>query len=109
MSAIQQLELVKTLQTYWADQAVSVTVYYKLEELDDIKHWLSENYNSSLKSVSFLLHSDHGFKQAPLEEIDEKKYQSMVKKVKSMGIINTESFDGEIDSQECAGGHCPIK
>ena len=35
MSALKQLELVKKLQTVWSDNAVSVTVYYKKEELSD--------------------------------------------------------------------------
>src|SRR5690606_29074399 len=82
MSAIEQLELVKKLQTVWADQAVSVTVYYKKEELDQIKEWLAENYDNSIKSVSFLMHSDHGFKQAPLEEITEDEYNKMCGKIK---------------------------
>lgn len=109
VSAINQLELVKRLQRIWADQAVSVTVYYKREELDDIKKWLKENYNSSIKSVSFLLHSDHGFKQAPMQEIDAETYQKMISKIRKLEKLSNHDFDGEIDSQECAGGHCPIK
>lgn len=108
-SAIDQLNLLKLLQEKWADQAVSITVYYKPEELVDVKKWLKDNYNTSIKSVSFLLHSDHGFKQAPLEEIDELKYQKMLSKVKPLEFNKNLAFDGEIDSQECAGGHCPLK
>ena len=33
MSAVKQLELVKKLQTIWADNAISVTVYYRKEEM----------------------------------------------------------------------------
>lgn len=113
MSAIDQLELVKKLQTYWADQAVSVTVYYKLEELPLIKNWLSENYNSSVKSVSFLLHSEHGFKQAPLEEINKETYEKMKSKIKNVEFGTQSAYNYETDSVnsnvECAGGHCPIK
>jgi len=74
MSAIDQMETVKKLQTEWSDNAVSVTIYYKPEELSDIRKWLSENYNDCVKSMSFLLHSGHGFDQAPLEEITEGEY-----------------------------------
>lgn len=109
MSAIQQLELVKKLQRVWADQAVSVTIYYKKEELEGIKKWLKENYNTSIKSVSFLLHSEHGFRQAPLQEIDEETYNKMISKIRKIDNLSNSAFDGEIDSQECQSGACPIR
>ena len=79
------------------------------EELDSIKKWLKENYNSSIKSVSFLLHHEHGFKQAPLQEIDEETYNKMVSRIKKIDSLSNAAFDGEIDSQECQSGACPIK
>lgn len=109
MTAIGQLELVKKLQRIWADQAVSVTIYFKREELEDIRKWLKENYNSSIKSVSFVMHSEHGFKQAPMQEIDEQTYEKMVSRIKKLDALSEHAFDGDIDSQECASGHCPIK
>lgn len=107
MSAVDQLDIVKRMQTYWADQAVSVTVYYKPEELPSIKDWLKDNYDQCVKSVSFLLHSNHGFKQSPLEEIDESKYNEMKSKIKPINIKN--DIQKDIDSQECSSGACPIK
>ena len=108
MSAIEQLELVKKLQAQWSDNAVSVTVYYKKEELPLIKVWLKLNYNDNLKTVSFLLHSDHGFDQAPLEEITRQDYDTMVKSTKP--ITNCEVNETDIKgSFECATGMCPIK
>lgn len=107
MSAVRQLELVKTLSTLWADNSVSVTVYYRKEELGDIKAWLKENYATSIKSVSFLLHAEHGFHQAPYTEIDELTYKKMISEVKSLvglQIGNGDSFD-----LECVAGVCPIR
>jgi ribonucleoside-triphosphate reductase len=78
MKAIDQLEVIKRLQAEWSDNAVSVTIYYRKEELYAIKEWLRLNYKN-VKSVSFLLHNEHGFKQAPLEEIDEGTYFDMRK------------------------------
>ena len=108
LSAVQQLEIMKELQTYWADQSVSITVYYKKEELPAIKEWLKENYKTSVKSVSFLLHSDHGFLQAPYEEIDVERYTKIKSQVKSLIDISLVG-SGEIESQECVNGACPIK
>jgi hypothetical protein len=107
MSAIAQLDLVKKLQTYWSDNAVSVTVYYRQEELKEIQAWLEHNFATSIKSVSFLLHNEHGFAQAPYEEITEEEYQKIALKVKPITAINI--GQGEIESMECAGGACPIK
>lgn len=108
MSAVRQLELVKQMQTEWSDNSVSVTVYYRKEELPDIKEWLDKNYENSLKTVSFLLHSDHGFAQAPYEEIDEKHYKELIKKVKP--ISNVMDIGNEIlEDVECVGGVCPVR
>lgn len=107
MSAIDQLELIKTLQSDWADNAVSCTVYYHKEELPEIKKWLSKNFKNNIKSVSFLLHSDHGFVQAPYEEIDEEHYLKSLKKVKPITTIQTSNE--MIEGIECEGGVCPIR
>ncbi len=37
MDVIKQLDMVKKLQTIWSDNAVSVTAYYKPEELESLK------------------------------------------------------------------------
>lgn len=108
-SAIKQLEIVKELQQNWSDNSVSVTVYYRKEELDDIKKWLKQNYNQNLKTVSFLLHSEHGFEQAPYEEITKKEYEKLKKQVTPITEVNVE--ENEIDEGEigCSTGACPIK
>ena len=107
MTAIKQLELVKRMQTIWSDNAVSVTVYYKKEELPGIKQWLKDNYRDGVKSVSFLLHSDHGFKQAPYEEITEESFNALTKAIKDVSSLNIQG--DTLDVGECAGGICPIK
>lgn len=107
MTAIQQLETVKWVQENWSDNSVSCTVYYKKEELPEIKEYLAKNYKKCHKSLSFLLHSDHGFAQAPLEEITEEQYNEMVASTKLITKVE-ELIDFEGDS-ECAGGVCPVK
>lgn len=107
MSAIDQLEVVKRLQKEWSDNAVSCTVYYRKEELPQIKEYLATNYDQNFKSLSFLLHSDHGFDQAPFEEITEEQYNKLVKKTKLItGVNSNVEFQSD---DECASGVCPIK
>lgn len=109
MTAVQQLEWVKKMQTVWADNAVSVTVYYRKEELSDIKDWLSNNYDDGVKSVSFLLHSDHNFPLPPYEECSKEEYEKMLAKIDFTVPLQQKSFDGELDLDNCATGACPIK
>jgi ribonucleotide reductase alpha subunit len=111
-SAIRQLEYVKRLQTEWSDNSVSCTVYYKKDELDQIKTWLKKYYNTGLKSVSFLLHSEHGFQQAPLEKISKEVYDNMVatcRPITSVDGICFTAADEEFIGESCPGGHCPLR
>ena len=107
MTAVDQLEVITRLQAEWSDNSVSVTVYYKKEELDAIKDWLSNHYYN-VKSVSFLLHNEHGFDQAPLEEIDKKTYNDMKKRstpIQSLKDIKME----DIEISDCDTGACPVR
>ena len=102
----KQLDVLLMAQRFWADQAVSVTVYYKKEEIAQLKQWLAENLQY-LKTISFLCHSDHGFKQAPKEAITREQFEKLSAEITP---INVDAIgDGELESQECSSGACPIK
>ena len=107
MTAISQLETVKWLQEVWSDNSVSCTVYYRPEELPEIKKYLKKNYKTNHKSLSFLLHSEHGFKQAPLEEITEEQYNELVANTRTISAIKEANIG--LDDAECATGACPIR
>ena len=106
MTAIDQLEVVKWLQENWSDNSVSCTVYYRKEELPEIKKYLAKNYKNNHKSLSFLLHNEHGFQQAPLEEITKEAYDALVASTRLITKVEDASFEGDL---ECSSGHCPIK
>ena len=107
MTAIDQLETVKWLQEKWSDNSVSCTVYYRKEELPEIKKYLKKNYKNNHKSLSFLLHSDHGFKQAPFEEITKEQYDEMV--ANTTLITGIAEANIGLDEADCATGACPIR
>ena len=109
MTALEQLEWVKKMQTIWADNAVSVTVYYRKEELPAVKEWLSKNYDSSVKSVSFLLHVDHNFPLPPYEEITKDEYDKVFSKLDFSTQIHQNAVNLDIDLDDCATGACPVK
>ena len=108
MTAIDQLEVVKELQTNWSDNAVSCTVYYRLNELDSIKEWLRNNFTNSVKSCSFLLHSDHGFDQAPYEDITPEVYNELMGLTIPITAGHIQQADDD-QMEVCKGGACPLR
>ena len=109
MTAVEQLEWVKKMQTDWADNAVSVTVYYRKEELGAIKEWLANNYDKNVKSVSFLLHSEHNFPLPPYETITEEVYNKIMSKINLTIPLNDILTTLNIEMEDCSTGACPIK
>lgn len=101
----KQLDTLLFAQKHWADQSVSITVYYKREEIGKIKQWLAENIKS-IKTISFLCYSDHGFEQSPMESITKQNYEALSSKIKTIDFDDVSL--GELESMECEGS-CPIK
>lgn len=106
-STWRQLDVVMMAQKHWADQSVSVTVYYEREDVPALKDWLAENLKH-LKTISFLCHSEHGFRQAPKEAITEEQYARLSEKVKDVDVDNV-GIGADVDGVECEGGLCPVK
>ena len=110
VTAIEQLEWVKWGQKEWADNAVSVTVYYRKEELPEMKSWLEANYTDHIKSVSFLLHSDHNFPLPPYEEITKEQYDKLYAKIDfSVAMVPEAGLVDLMDDPNCATGACPVR
>lgn len=102
-----QMDMVRRMQTEWSDNSVSCTVYYKKEDLEDIKSYLREHFRNEIKTVSFLLYHGHGFDQAPYETISEELYNSLMENIRP--ITSVEIKEDEMELQECLSGACPIK
>jgi ribonucleoside-triphosphate reductase len=109
MGVIQQLDMVARLQNVWSDNAVSVTAYYTPEELPAIKNWMKENYETKIKSVSFLLREGHGFAQPPYEEITEERYEQLIARIKPLAQGGVDGGTMISDTVSCEGGACPIR
>lgn len=103
----EQLDMVRRMQREWSDNSVSCTVYYKKEDLNDIKQYLSKHFKNEIKSVSFLLYHGHGFIQAPYETITKEEYDDIVSKTNP--ITSVEINEDDMEVQECSSGACPIK
>lgn len=102
-----QMDMVRKMQSEWSDNSVSCTVYYKKEDIEDIKQYLRDHFRNEIKTVSFLLYYGHGFDQAPYETITKEVYEEMVSKTKP--ITSVEIKEDEFDLIDCATGACPVK
>jgi ribonucleotide reductase alpha subunit len=103
-----QLETLRIAQKHWADQSVSVTIYYKKEQIPEIKKWLADNLKN-VKTISFLCHSDHGFKQAPKEAISKEEFEELSGRIKPLDVSKMGEEAPDLDGLECQGGYCPVK
>lgn len=106
MTVLDQLGWVRTLQQNWSDNSVSCTVYYRKEELPQIREYLKKYYRNNHKSLSFLLHNEHGFVQAPYEEVTKEQFRELNNRTTIISSIASAEFEG---GDECAGGACPVK
>jgi len=103
----EQLDMVKRMQEEWSDNSVSCTVYYRKEDLEEIKQYLAEHYATSFKTISFLLYHGHGFVQAPYETITKEQYDELVSK--TTPITTVEVMESDFELADCDNGSCPIK
>ncbi len=107
VSIWEQAENAAAYQKYWSDNQVSITITFKPEEADQIKYVL-EAYEDKLKSASFLPIKEHGYKQAPYEEITKEAYEEMIENITPLNLDETK--DREIGSKFCdAEGKCEVK
>jgi len=104
----EQLDMVRRMQKEWSDNSVSCTVYYKKENLAEIKQYLKDHFSNELKTVSFLLsQGGHGFVQAPYETISKETYEKEIVNVRPITSITIS--EDSFDLLECSTGACPIK
>jgi len=109
VSAVNQFEYQKWLQTHWSDNSVSTTVYFKDAELPEIRNWLERQYPDNVKTSSLLRAKQHGHKQAPFEAITQERYNELIAKSKTITSIVDDAERNTAETLECASGSCPIK
>jgi len=114
MSAIEQLELWLLYQKHWCEHKPSVTISVKEEEWLEVGAWTYKHFDF-MSGVSFLPFSEHTYKQAPYQDINEKDYaillNKMPKEVDWKKLSEYEKTDMTIGTQElaCAAGFCEIQ
>ena len=113
MDAIEQLEMWLTYQKHWCEHKPSVTITVKEHEWMQVGAWVYDNFDY-MSGISFLPFSEHSYKQAPYQDIEEKQYEEvskmLPKEVDWSKLSEYELTDTTVASQElaCAAGGCEI-
>lgn len=113
ISAIEHLEIWKSIQEHWCEHKPSITVNVKEDEWLDVGAWVYKNFDV-LSGVSFLPMDEHTYKQAPYQEITEAEYSEWVdrmpKSINWADLSFYETSDHTSGSQElaCVSGVCDI-
>jgi adenosylcobalamin-dependent ribonucleoside-triphosphate reductase len=105
VSIWEQFENVAIYQKYWADNMVSCTITFNKDEEKDIKSAL-DRYQYKIKSCSLLPIKDHGYKQAPYEEITKEQYEEMTKDLKKYNL--NKIGQKAVGTKGCDGDSCSI-
>jgi len=113
MTALQQLDLWLVYQRYWCEHKPSVTITVREEEWMEVGAWVYKHFDE-VSGISFLPHSDHTYAQAPYQEITEKVYNKLHKKmpesIQWSLLRDYEKEDNTTGGKElaCTAGACEI-
>lgn len=111
MSALDQLRLWLLYQKHWCEHKPSITVYCKDSEWLEVGAFVYKNFDE-ISGISFLPYSDHNYKQAPYQPIDEKTYLDTYNRMPQnpdwSRISEYEKDDETKHGKElaCTGGSC---
>jgi len=113
MSAIEQLELWLLYQRHWCEHKPSVTISVKEEEWMEVGSWVYEHFDE-VSGISFLPFSEHTYKQAPYQDIDEETYNELLTQMpKSVNWEKLREFEKEDTTSggrelACTAGVCEV-
>ncbi|MCP4763682.1 MAG: hypothetical protein GY870_18065, partial [archaeon] len=106
ISIWEQFENAADYQKHWSDNQVSITITFQKNEVKDIKYCL-QCYEDKLKGISMLPISDHGYEQAPYEEISKEKYEELIANIIPLNLKHlTTQGEGE---EGCTTDACMLK
>ena len=114
LTAVEHLEIWKTLQEAWCEHKPSITINVKNDEWLDVQAWVWKNFDM-ISGVSFLPYSEHTYKQAPYQEITEDEYHQWIVahyngEIDWSKLSDYEKEDNTTGAQElaCTAGICEL-
>ncbi len=112
VTAVQQLEWYKRVQTNWCEHNASATIYVKDNEWVEVGNWVFENWDI-VTGLAFLPADGGKYQQAPLEAITKEQYDLMVKAFKNIDYSQLTEFEKEDSTSgskalACVGDKCEL-
>ena len=113
MTAIQQLEHYKTVQTNWCEHNQSITIYVRDNEWFEVGNWVYKNWDI-VNGVSFLPYDGGHYELAPYQPITEEEYNTLVKDFPSIDYSQLSRYEMEDNTEgaksySCVGDKCELK
>ncbi|MCX6717840.1 MAG: ribonucleoside-triphosphate reductase, partial [Candidatus Taylorbacteria bacterium] len=102
----------KMVKINYTEHNPSITIYIGENEWIEVANWLYNNWDI-IGGLAFLPKSDHVYQLAPYEEIDEKRYDDMVKKLGEIDFSKIITYEKQDETEvkkevACGGGMCEI-
>lgn len=113
VSAVEQLELYKTIMENYVDHNASNTIHVRPEEWDEVEDWVYDNWDA-IVGVTFISLDDNFYQLLPYEAITEEEYEKLAKELPRFNpelLKQFEKFEEEFDvlDSDCESGVCPIR
>lgn len=113
VSALEQLELYRTLMKHYVDHNASNTIHVRPDEWDEVEQWVYDNWDD-IVGVTFLSLDDSFYQLLPYEAITKEKYDVLSKKLPKFNpnlLRQYETFEDEYDilDADCESGACPVR
>lgn len=112
LTALDQLEHYKKIQTNWCEHNASATIYVKNDEWFKVGNWVYENWDI-VNGLSFLPYDGGHYEQAPYEEIDRETYKKMLKDMPKIDYSKLSDFEQDDNTEgaktvACSGNKCEL-
>ncbi|MFA6519980.1 MAG: ATP cone domain-containing protein [Candidatus Paceibacterota bacterium] len=112
LSAIEQLEYWKMVKMHFTEHNPSVTISIGEDEWIEAGDWVFKNWEI-IGGLSFLPRSNHVYKLAPYEAINEKRYLELKSKISDIDFSKIVFYEHEDKTQgakelACVSGVCEI-
>ncbi len=111
-TSVEQLEYWKMFKENFTEHNPSTTISVAETEWLQVANWVYEHWDL-VGGLSFLPRSDHVYRLAPYEAIDEERYQELIKKfplIDFSKLLSYEAEDSTTGAKElaCVSGTCEI-
>ena len=112
ISALKQLEHWQMVKTNYTEHNPSVTISVGDDEWLAVAEWIYRNWEI-VGGLSFLPRDNHVYQLAPYEEIDEKRYQELSKRMAHIDFSKIISYEKKDETEvkkelACVAGVCEI-